>query len=579
MKSNLPTLILLSLLLSACGGSSNSSNTNAIEAPDTTDESTDNESTDNVTTYTGIPYDYKQYQAALDSANLQQNELSTCTDDDINAYCSKSDVVDAGEYSVYESEYFYIDETSGWLTFEMQGHSNRTELRFDDNFNTNLTDTIYTLNAELLPINPTESVANSQDGKEMTLLQIHNKGENGETDDTVLSHPLLRVVWDGESRKDETTGQSYTEAYWAILKTNALECKGVDSEACDNSYNYYYLGEYDATAPTKFKVEVGNEQLVVTTNDLEKMNIDISYWSNLYSYFKAGVYNQYDDGNSVIQFKTLTYEVVAGQLEKSESTDTDFPVAIDEFTFDSGSYVNNISSSNDLAFNGASNVTITNVDGAAGDSLGAINIDQIGSTDSAWGYLKASTEADLSANQITGSFSVETVLNISTRVATYADVSLIDFYDKDTNSGFKTYLEVSDGGVDVNRFKFKLYGFSADGTTSADLDKDDTEAKTDAALATDVWQHVMVVYNAEDSSGTHGLMTIYVNGVEAATKALNDHSFKPNDKQYDDLLIAGGSTSQDKNFDGSLDNVALWNVALTASQVAERAEMFSAANQ
>ncbi len=309
MKYKLTSTLLLTLLLSACGGGGSSSSDST--STDTDSTNTDSTGSESSVEYTGVPYDYSQYVDALDNANLQQTDLSDCTDDDVNNTCSKSDVVDAGEYADYDSEYFYIDGDSGWLTFEMEGDSNRTELRFTENFLTNLTDTKYTLTADILPISPSTSIANSTDGQEITLLQVHNKGTAGVTDDSVLSHPLLRVVWDGESRTDDVTGDSYSNAYWAIIKTNAYECKNEDNpnynDNCPDSYDFYYLTDYDASTPTNFEIVVGNETLIINVDDSNKVNIDISYWSELYSYFKAGVYNQYTNGNSVIQFKTITY--------------------------------------------------------------------------------------------------------------------------------------------------------------------------------------------------------------------------------------------------------------------------------
>lgn len=264
------------------------------------------------TPFTGVPYDYAQFQGALDNANLQQTDLSDCVNNDINDSCSKSDVVSSGGYASYDSEYFYIDSKTGWLTFEMSGDSNRTELRFTENFLSNLSDTSYTMTAEIQPISPADSVATSADGKEITLLQVHNKGENGNTDSTVLSHPLLRIVWDGAQRTDDKTSQSYSNAYWAVIKTNAYECS--DSKpnynplcASTDSYNRYYLADFDDNNATKFKVQVANSQLIINVDNNEKVDFDISYWSHLYNYFKAGVYNQYEDGNSVIQFKSITY--------------------------------------------------------------------------------------------------------------------------------------------------------------------------------------------------------------------------------------------------------------------------------
>jgi len=295
VKYNLATPLLLSLAISACGGGSSDSPTLPEDGNDPNNETPEN-------TFDGVPYDYSQYKVALTAANLQQSDPLTG---------SKSDVVDAGNYANFDNEYFYIDSKSGWLTFEMEGDSNRSELRFIENFKSNLIDTQYRLTAEILPINPAESVANSSDGEEITLLQVHNKGENAQTDDTVLSHPLLRVIWDGEKRSDDATNLTYANAYWAVIKTNALECKDTNnpnySDNCGDSYDFYYLADFNSKQATAFDIIVRNEQLIINVDNQLKVDFSISYWSHLYSYFKAGAYNQYEKGNSVIQFKTITY--------------------------------------------------------------------------------------------------------------------------------------------------------------------------------------------------------------------------------------------------------------------------------
>ena len=313
MKSNLPITVFLLIILSACN---------------------DKNSTTNTATSSSSPFDYSKYQYVLNNANLQQTDILDCIDDDINASCTKSDVVDAGEYDNYNSKYFYVDTNSSWLTFEMEGDSNRTELRFTENFLTNSTEKTYTLTAEILPISPNESVSNSTDGQQITLLQIHNKGTDTSDNDTILSHPLLRIVWDGESRTDEATDTSYSNAYWAIIKTNAYECSDSSKDAynasCPDSYDYHYLGDYDANNTTKFEVKVGNEQLTINVDDINVVDYDIDYWADLYSYFKAGVYNQYNNGNSVVRFKTLTYSdgsLLTNPLNKSLSPAENFDLS------------------------------------------------------------------------------------------------------------------------------------------------------------------------------------------------------------------------------------------------------------
>ncbi|MDN2663485.1 polysaccharide lyase family 7 protein [Psychromonas sp. 14N.309.X.WAT.B.A12] len=318
MKYKLISSAILSVFLSACGGSGSSSSSS--EGTDTDSSSSDNSSSTG--SYSGVPYDYVQYIHALNNAKLQQNNPPTSS--------STSEVVDAGEYNGFDNDYFYLDSTTGWLTFEMTGDSKRSELRFVENFRTN-TSEISTLSAEILPISPEESVASSGDGQEMTLMQVHNKGENGETDDTVLSHPLLRIVWDGESRTDDDTGDSYSNAYWAIIKTNAYECKDDSNpnynDNCPDSYDFYYLADYDQDNATKFDIEAGDSTLIINVDGDEKVNIDITYWDDLYSYFKAGVYNQYEDGTSTVQFKSLTYNgttLPSADLDSSSAPSDNF---------------------------------------------------------------------------------------------------------------------------------------------------------------------------------------------------------------------------------------------------------------
>lgn len=309
MKSHIATVTLLSILLSACGGggggSSSSSDTSSSTSTDTD----------------GVPYSHAPYIKALNNANLQQNNPPGT---------SKTDVADAGEYESFDNDYFYTDTTTGWLTFKMSGESNRSELRFVDNFRTNTSST-YKLSAEVLPINPTSAVANSTDGQEMTLLQVHNKGTSGQTDNSVLSHPLLRIVWDGENRTDDDTGDTYSNAYWAIIKTNAFECSNTSGDNynanCPDSYDFHYLGNYNASTPTLFEIEVGDSALTIHVDDVEKVNEDITYWNALYSYFKAGVYNQYTDGISIVKFKSLTLngsKLPLSELDNNEAPSENF---------------------------------------------------------------------------------------------------------------------------------------------------------------------------------------------------------------------------------------------------------------
>ncbi|MEL0629699.1 polysaccharide lyase family 7 protein [Psychromonas aquatilis] len=319
MKLQIPAITLLSVILSACGGSGGSGGSN-----DTTESPSNSGSTTAPTQANQVPYDVPAYIKALNQANLQQNNPPSS---------SKSDVVDAGEYNGFDNDYFYIDSDTGWLTFSMSDDSNRSELRFVDNFKTN-TSKIYTLSAEVLPINPSASVANSSDGQEMTLMQVHNKGTSAKTDDSVLSHPLLRIVWDGESRTDDDTGDAYSNAYWAIIKTNDFECSNSSGDNynanCPDSYDFYYLADYDSATPTKFDIEVGDSRLKIDVDDQQKVNFDITYWDALYSYFKVGVYNQFENGTSTVQFKSLILndsKLPFAALDETEAPSENFNLA------------------------------------------------------------------------------------------------------------------------------------------------------------------------------------------------------------------------------------------------------------
>lgn len=317
MKYQITSITLFSCLLAACGGGGGGSDSSTSA----NNNSSSSNNSPNVTYTDSVPFDLPPYIRALNNANLQQNNPPGS---------SKTDVVDAGEYQKFDNDYFYLDANSGWLTFSMSEDSNRSELRFVDNFRSN-TNEIYTLSAEVLPINPTDSVANSDDGQEMTLLQVHNKGTSGDTDNTVLSHPLLRIVWDSENRTDDDTGSSYSNAYWAVIKTNAYECSNASGSNynanCPDSYDRYYLADYDASTPTKFEIEVGDSTLKINVDDDEKIDFDITYWDALYSYFKAGVYNQFENGTSIVQFKSLILngsKLPLAELDNSEAPSENF---------------------------------------------------------------------------------------------------------------------------------------------------------------------------------------------------------------------------------------------------------------
>ena len=100
MKKNLPSLLLLSLSLIACGSDGSSSNV-------------DNKY------YGEFPYDYPQYQGALDITDLQKNDGTIKT---------------AGNFSHFDNDFFLIDSTANWLTFDIDSENNQSILKFTTGF-------------------------------------------------------------------------------------------------------------------------------------------------------------------------------------------------------------------------------------------------------------------------------------------------------------------------------------------------------------------------------------------------------------------------------------------------------------
>ena len=263
--------------------------------------------------------------------------------------------------------------------------------------------------------------------------------------------------------------------------------------------------------------------------------------------------------------------VVAGSEadEENEEEAGDFPTALDEFSFTSGSYANSGSATTPLKGSGNDTNVISNTAGATSAENMALNLAQGSSvfeeeSSEPYAYLSYTSTEGSGADQITGSFTLEAVINLSSR-AIASDVALIDYANTSNYLGFKTYIESSDDDEGV--VKFKIYGGVIDGENQS------TEAVTSSPLATDSWSHIVTVYDADAAdSGTYGSLTIYINGVEQVTKDVN---FVPVENEATDkFIVGGGSGSSDKNLDGDLDNIATWNVALTEAQVIERAALF-----
>ncbi len=76
------------------------------------------------------------------------------------------------------------------------------------------------------------------------------------------------------------------------------------------------------------------------------------------------------------------------------------------------------------------------------------------------------------------------------------------------------------------------------------------------------WQHLALTY----SGGTNGTMTLYVNGVQAVSGAVTN-GYEANDNAP---LVIGATSAPNRTFDGSVDEVAFFNTALSASRIQAR---------
>lgn len=249
----------------------------------------------------GHPVDYPQYQSVLKASELQISDAK-------GKKSNKEYFALDGDFTGIVNPYFFVDKQSEALVFKMKNDHLRNEIRVHKNFRTDLPNQFYTLSSEVQIIDPLASMKDS-DGKqdEITFLQVHNKGLDNEGTHNV-PHPLLRVVW----KKDAKGVKGH---YWAIIKNNAVICKGSfgaknkDKPFCksDAAYTQYDLGKAPLDKTTAFDITVGNKMLKISVNGKTQVEHDIDYWRHLLSYFKAGVYNQFKNGMSEAHFYKLDF--------------------------------------------------------------------------------------------------------------------------------------------------------------------------------------------------------------------------------------------------------------------------------
>lgn len=81
----------------------------------------------------------------------------------------------------------------------------------------------------------------------------------------------------------------------------------------------------------------------------------------------------------------------------------------------------------------------------------------------------------------------------------------------------------------------------------------------DNVIALDTWTHVCAAYNHQNQT-----LTFYVNGQAAGSSA---YTLSPADHSGDPLYVGLRGYDKTRNFDGSMDNVSLYNRALNADEV------------
>ncbi|WP_285162973.1 polysaccharide lyase family 7 protein [Shewanella goraebulensis] len=248
------------------------------------------------------PADYSQFSNILSASKLQ---ISTPN----SRPGSKYELATDSDFSGIVNEHFYVDKGSKALIMNMEGYKLRNELRVLENFKSDSPNTFYHLSAELMPINPRESVKDSPSKNDaMTFLQVHNKGtfDDGKHGVGYIPHPLLRLVYEADRK-------GVKDHYWAIIKNNAVNCSkdsgNRDTSDCKNAYVRFDLGAYDPNAPTQFDIIVGDSKLVINRDGVNQVEHDITYWKEMLNYFKAGVYNQFENGKSEAHFYQLDYKI------------------------------------------------------------------------------------------------------------------------------------------------------------------------------------------------------------------------------------------------------------------------------
>ncbi|MFA0310629.1 hypothetical protein BH581_22645 [Vibrio splendidus] len=387
-----------------------------------------------------------------------------------------------------------------------------------------------------------------------------------ETDVNGIFTAKVEVIWTADSHTFTINGEPYTGA----VSSNEGSYKEVQVVALR-------LGTNDETTP--FKLIADN--LKVYSLD-ESTGEYVEEFKDTFNDYPVGYdlnNNPYNSSTSEATVISLTGEPPVDP-ENPEPPVGDFPVALNEYTFTGSSEseleTDSGSSNNQIGITGGKNYSAAT--GAKGAENTAISISQdLANEGDEYTYLYYNRNSDIptGVELIDSSFSIEAVINQQARLdGTFYgdDVAIFDFYDKNSSNnnfetGFKLYIEGDDSSEsNLNKIKLKLYG----GISTS------TEAKSDTSILNNEWHHIMAIYDAEAAdAGEYGEMRIYIDGTQVASKDV-DIEVLPNADTSDKLVLLGGSTGDDKNFNGLVDNIAVWNTVLTDVQIQERVTQFTA---
>lgn len=227
---------------------------------------------------------------------------------------------------------------------------------------------------------------------------------------------------------------------------NGEEFSGEVTDPTDVKVIAFRLGDDSAT--TDYELIVDN---IVVTNIDENGDESIVFKDDFESYSVPHDLdeNPYNSGTSEAIVISTGGDSVEPELG-------DFPISVHEFKFNSGDFTSD-SGSDGTSVKWTGSAELSTTAGALGDDATAVSVIQPGP----YGYAYYTSDADSGAEQIEGSFTLETV--IKRRRANEKDVALIDWANTDNYLGYKLYIEGNDSGT-KDTLKFKVYGGQVGGS-------------------------------------------------------------------------------------------------------------------